>query len=154
MRAATTGGYGWMTVTVAACTVLLLVFPGHGGAQARDDVLAAANHARAAHGLPALRFDPALYRTAAAKRRALVRTGVFSHDAGPGLVAPAECLAWWNRWKPRHVVVEWLRSPVHRRLLLDRRYGTAAVAVSRPHRLYGVDHVTVFVLHLGFRKGR
>jgi uncharacterized protein YkwD len=105
---------------------------------ARDSALVVAmNAARAAHGLPALRFDVRLTRAARFHSMDMLRRHYFAHgnfgarmwqfrcrgrlfaenlDWGSGIVSANEAVA------------DWLASPVHRENLLDptlRRVGVA-----------------------------
>jgi uncharacterized protein YkwD len=103
-------------------------------------LLGAMNHARAAHGLAALRLDATLQRAARAHSRDMLRRNYFAH--GPylqrivsfGTRGPVvgENLAWGvgARARASWIVQAWLRSPLHRRNLLRpgfRRVGVASL---------------------------
>lgn len=105
------------------------------------DLLQAVNAARVAHGVPALRVDPALQRAARANSAQILRTGVFSHGNFASRMAqfnvrgPAigENLAWGSGTygTPASFIDLWLQSRLHRANLLRAGYrrigiGTAA----------------------------
>ena len=105
------------------------------------------NDARANHGLRRLKFGPRLQRGAHAWAVHLRRTDGFYHASpAPGT---SEVIAWGApcSWMtPARAVRLWLKSPPHRRALLDRTahyvgtgwaagswrsYGCAELAVAR-----------------------
>jgi uncharacterized protein YkwD len=97
-------------------------------------VLRSLNRVRKQHRLPSLSFDPRMSRAASRYSRAMARHGFFSHGAWTSRVAHAagrgfaigEVLGWLEPASPhveaRWVVQAWLRSPEHRRVLLDRTF--------------------------------
>jgi uncharacterized protein YkwD len=120
------------------------------------------NHARAQQGAPRLRVDPRLRRAARRHSLDMVAHRYFSHTSRSGLSSSGriartgwmrgrrwivgENLAW--RREPagaRSVVPAWLRSPEHRRVLLDRRFRVAGIGIARgtpfatPGATYTVD---------------
>ena len=110
-------------------------------------VFDAANRARLAHGLSALAWDDRLYRAAQAHAEDMLRRRYFGH-VGPGGPSPEERL--WRQGMYALKVAEnlyeldgpylpldfaeravegWLKSPGHRRNLLEPRFTHMAVAV-------------------------
>jgi uncharacterized protein YkwD len=89
------------------------------------------NAERAAHGLPALRWESRLANAAAAYAAYLSETGLFSHfeEGGAGVVERDEAHGYLD-WRflgenlardkatPEEVVAAWLASPTHRANLL------------------------------------
>ncbi len=119
------------------------------GAQSglEEAVFKAANRARLDHGVRALAWDDRLYRAARAHGEDMLRRGYFGHQ-GPGGPSPTERL--WRAGVYALKVAEnlyeldgpylpgdfasravdgWLRSPGHRRNLLDPGFDRTAVAV-------------------------
>lgn len=128
-------------------------------------VLAQLNHARAARGLRVLRRSSALARAAAAQARAMAQHGYFSH-ASPNGASPAvrirryyhgslvgETILWRSpAVSARAAVRIWLRSSVHRQILLRpgfRVAGIAALHVSSAPGVYRRRPVTILVADLG-----
>ncbi|ADB49227.1 CAP domain-containing protein [Conexibacter woesei] len=97
-------------------------------------VVAELNRIRARSGLPAVRHDQRMSRTASAHSRHMLRTGALVHGSWTGRVARAagsaaavgEVLGWLRRTSPsreaRAVVRGWLNSAPHRHVLLDARF--------------------------------
>lgn len=125
------------------------------------------NRARARRGLPRLRINPKLSRAARRHTRDMVRRNYFSHYSprGGDIVARTrrtgylsghfswivgENIAWGSgsRATPRSVVHAWLRSPGHRRNILNPRYrelGIGVVAAAPAHtRLPAATYTTTF----------
>ncbi len=111
------------------------------------EVFDGANAARVRARVPALAFDPGLYRAARAHAEDMLRRGYFGHEA-PGGPSLAERL--WRAgvyavrvaenlyelegpYLPadfaRRAVAAWLESPGHRKNLLDPGFDRMAVAV-------------------------
>ena len=130
-------------------------------------VLRLINAARAHHGAPPLRADRRLARAAAAHSRDMVAHRYFAHRSRTG-EAPSrriahtgwmhgrrcwhlgENLAWGTlrRARPAAVVAAWLRSPSHRRIMLDGRYRVVGIGIARGvpfagHR-YGLTYTADF----------
>ena len=133
-----------MPRALALLLLLALAF-GQGGLE--REVFEEANAARVRAGVPALAFDPGLYRAARAHAEDMLRRGYFGHEA-PGGPSLAERL--WQAgvyatrvaenlyeldgpYVPadfaRRAVEGWLKSPGHRRNLLDPGFDRMAVAV-------------------------
>jgi len=112
------------------------------------EVMAEANAARVAAGLPALAFYPELYQAARAHAEDMLRRGYFGHEAegGPGhaerlwragvyeLKVAENLYELDGPYLPsdfaRRAVEGWLESPGHRRNLLDPGFTHTAVAVA------------------------
>lgn len=101
-------------------------------------ILAELNRIRSRSGLPTVRRDARMSRTATAHSRDMGRRGYFAHGSWGSRVARAsgsaqatgEVLGWMARSSPRRearkMVRGWLDSPPHRQVLLDgtfRRVG-------------------------------
>jgi uncharacterized protein YkwD len=118
-------------------------------------MIEAINSARAQSGLPALRPSAALGRSAHAYSRQLMSRGVLAH----GLSAAASRTTWHigealalrrgRRAQVSATVRAWLRSPTHRRLLLNRSMPWLGVGMARG-RYHGGPGV-IWVLRLGRR---
>jgi uncharacterized protein YkwD len=99
------------------------------------------NQRRRQRGLPRLDVDSRLREASQDHARDMVRRGYFSHTGRDGRStttrlkdagyiragrrwAIGETLAWGTFWRstPRRAVTNWMRSPSHRRVLLDPRY--------------------------------
>jgi uncharacterized protein YkwD len=121
------------------------------------------NAVRAHHGLPALRHDRRLARAARRHSRDMVARRYFAHTSPEGVTPRfriaasgwmrgrhhwriGENLAWRSgRAAPGTIVRMWLRSPGHRRNLLDHRFRAIGIGVaqgtpaSRPGATYTAD---------------
>lgn len=113
---------------------------------ARDAVLCLVNRERARRGRPRLRASRALARAAGAHSREMASRGYAGHvsPSGAGAAARArragygrarlvgETIAWGarRRGSPAALVRALMRSPAHRRLLLDRRFREIGVGLS------------------------
>ena len=114
------------------------------------EVLELLNAARVEHGVPPLRADSRLARAASAHSRDMVAHHYFAHESRTGArpsrrVARTgwmrgrrhwkvgENLAWGTlgRARPAAIVAAWLRSPPHRRIMLDPAYRVVGVGVAR-----------------------
>ncbi|MDO8187031.1 CAP domain-containing protein [Conexibacter sp. JD483] len=97
-------------------------------------ILAELNRIRARAGLPDVRRDERMSRTAAAHSRDMGRRGYFAHGEWGSRVARAsgsahavgEVLGWMAHSSPRRearkMVRGWLDSPPHREVLLERDF--------------------------------
>lgn len=165
-------GVSWAGLLAALVAAALLLAPGGATAAPAGDgptaqasagkgrfgptMVAELNRMRARHGLPSLRGDRRMARTARAHSRTMVRVRALFHGAWSARVARAagtqrigEVLARVGRARPvreaRSAIRAWLRSPSHRAVLLDpsfRRVGVGR-AVTRvqghPSAIYTVD---------------
>jgi uncharacterized protein YkwD len=129
-----------VTVLVAAA---LVIVPGASAAslsRPERGILREMNTVRAAHGLPALRFDGRLERAARFHSRDMVAHDYFAHGAFGGRMlsfnitgrVAGENLAWGvgRKGTARGIIQAWLASPLHRANLLNgsfRRVGVSAV---------------------------
>jgi uncharacterized protein YkwD len=107
------------------------------------------NQARAQHGAPRLRVDRRLRRAARRHSLDMVAHRYFSHTSRSGLSSSGriartgwmrgrrrwivgENLAWRKAPAGAHSVVQaWLRSPEHRRVLLDGGFRVAGIGIAR-----------------------
>ena len=106
-------------------------------ATAKQRMLSAINSARAAHGVPKVRVHRRLSRTSTRYARYMVANDVWAHAANPasgaGVQSVGEVLGMTTMPTPtaRSIVRGWLGSPVHRSILLDRRYRYVGIGLSR-----------------------
>ena len=124
-----------LTACCAAFGVLLAIVPSADAAPA-ERMLEALNRTRAAHGLELLRPAPRLAATATKHSRWILAHETFAHTprldvAGFSIEGEAMALTRVGSLRPRAVVRMWLRSPVHRRLLLDQRFSYAGIGRAR-----------------------
>jgi uncharacterized protein YkwD len=111
------------------------------------DVLERVNRFRDHHGLRPLPMAPGVRKVAGSRSSSMIRHDYFGHvspggiDAGDLLRARGIRRSWaevigWTRNRglgpgSRWMVDWWKRSPMHRPLLLSRRFDAAGVGVSR-----------------------
>ena len=124
-----------LTACCAAFGVLLAIVASADAAPA-ERMLEALNRTRAVHGLEALRPAPRLAATATKQSRWVLAHETFAHRARldvPGFSSVGEAMALTRLGsvRPRAVVRMWLRSPFHRRLLLDQRFRYAGIGWAR-----------------------
>jgi uncharacterized protein YkwD len=108
------------------------------------------NAVRADHGAPPLRRDRTLARVARRHSRDMILHHYFAHDSRSGARFSArilrtgwargrrhwrlgENLAWGSgrRAAARSIVQAWLRSPAHRRILLDPGFRVVGIGIAR-----------------------
>jgi len=114
-------------------------------ARRRHAVQCLVNNARAAHGLRRLRAASSLGRAARSHARDMRRRGFFEHRSPDGTtpkirarragyrgarVGETIALSVGSRVSPAAAVSSWLRSPGHRRVLLDPRMRHAGVGLA------------------------
>jgi uncharacterized protein YkwD len=116
----------------------------------RTATLHAVNAVRAAYGGPPLVLDRRLGRAARRHSREMVLRRYFAHESPDGARFSARIAA--TGWMPRHrrwyvgetlawgwgtsaapsmIVAAWLRSPSHRRVILDPRYRRVGIGIVR-----------------------
>jgi len=124
-------------------------------------LMQATNEDRAQHGLGPLKWDPALARAAQRHAELMVRQGALSHQyAGEAALETrvglqgahfrlvAENLA--VAPSPGSVEAEWMRSPPHRRNILDARLNEIGVGLVRQGgNLWAVEDFAAGVAALG-----
>jgi uncharacterized protein YkwD len=134
--------------------------------------IAAINELRRRHGLRPLRLSTQLAASAAAQSEAMGEGGFFSHASPGGRDFSARIGSFYKRsgyaswsvgenllWagaavRPETVLEMWLRSPSHRRNLLDPRWteiGLGAVEVPQAPGVYGGADVTIVSADFGTR---
>jgi uncharacterized protein YkwD len=130
------------------------------GISAQRSVESSINVTRAKHGCGPLRLHRGLARVARSQARLLLANGRLEHDAGTPLAlrlhraAPTmrllgEDLAWSpaRHALPGAIVRAWLRSPVHREILLNCRFSRLGIGVA--HGRFGQhEHATVYAADL------
>jgi uncharacterized protein YkwD len=138
---------------------------GEGAADAERVMRCLINEVRAQDGLRRLKASAALTRAAALKTQAIKRCRAFSHtpcgrrfttvfvEAGYPVDQRviAENLAWGTgaAGAPGYTLRAWLRSPPHRRNLLDPRFRELGVHALALSRFLGYRHVTLWVASFG-----
>ena len=97
-------------------------------------IVRAINHARASHGLRALRGHRRLARAADAHTRSMLRADFFAHGAFASRVRRyvrsrrvGETIAMTTRCSARKVVRMWMNSAPHRAVLLSRGFRSVGV---------------------------
>ena len=123
-----------------------------------------ANIVRRAYGLPAIRDNGRLDRSAVMKAGAVRRCGFTHTPCGMPFTrtfrsagylparAVGENLAWGQGalGSPHQTLAAWLRSPPHRANLLSRRWRDLGIAV-QAGRMFGRDGVALWVMQFGRR---
>ncbi|HWV85069.1 MAG TPA: CAP domain-containing protein [Capillimicrobium sp.] len=141
-------GFSTPASAQAACASAAAAVPQRGEiAAARAATLCLINRERRAHGLAPLKADRRLTRAATRYSRQMVRHGFFDH-VGPGgstMYQRVEA-AGYTRWRtlgeniawgagplasPARIVASWMRSPGHRRTILDARLREVGVGIAR-----------------------
>jgi uncharacterized protein YkwD len=141
---------GRLGVALLIAAMLAPATPAAGRASpANAELLELLNATRAADGARPLRRDPKLARAARRHSRDMVSHRYFSHDSRTGERFSAriartgwmrslerwsvgETLAWGlsDKARPRAIVVAWLASPQHRRILLSPRFHHVGIGVA------------------------
>jgi uncharacterized protein YkwD len=144
------GGSRLLAAVVAAAVLAPGASPARAHATPSSAALRLLNAARAAHGAPPLRLDRRLLRAARRHSRDMVVHRYFAHESrsgerpsariartgwmrGRGIWRVGENLAWGTgrKGRPAAIVAAWLRSPVHRRVMLRRSYRVVGVGIAR-----------------------
>ncbi len=116
--------------------------------EARNATLCLLNRVRARHGVPPLRMNPKLSRAARKHSRDMVRRRYFAHDSLDGRSAIdrmratryvprnaswvlGENLGWGSGSlaEPMALLRAWMRSPGHRRNILDGRFRDVGIGI-------------------------
>ena len=138
-----------MRAAIVVAFLALALPPTAARASPRSETLELLNAARALHGAPALRPDPRLARAARRHSRDMVERRYFDHvsPGGAGLRDRVARTGWTrgrNGWRlaenlgwgsgslatPGAIVDAWLRSPDHRRILLDRGLRVVGIGIA------------------------
>ena len=120
-----------------------------------QQMLQSLNQVRAKRGLPALTESTRLRHTARDHCRRMLRFDFFGHlrrIRGPGgYRLLGEVVAWRRGRRPgiSSALRAWLRSPGHRRVILNRRFRLAGAAMVRGG--LGSQKVVVWTMQLGTR---
>lgn len=137
----------------------------------RGATLCLINAERRKRGLPKLRYNRRLATAAGRHARDMVRERYFSHDSpsgddfvdrirGAGYLrgrsggwSLGENLAWGSgsMASPRSIVRAWMRSPGHRRNILQRRFREIGVALVLDAPVDGVERAATYVTEFGRR---
>jgi uncharacterized protein YkwD len=142
-------------------------------AQLQRLVAAEINVVRRSHGLGRLALSTQLTRAGEEHARELAIAGYFSHDwsdgtpfgrwirrfypvAGARMWSAGENLEWSvQELTPQQTVELWLESPVHRRILLDKRWSHVGLGVIRAGGaggIYGGRSVVIVAAEFGLRR--
>jgi uncharacterized protein YkwD len=125
-----------MRLAVVALAAIVALAPRADAARATSSegaLVACANDARAARGLEPLKVDPALHSVAHRFAADMARRGFFDHvdpdrrDPGDRIEARGRYITWGENIAEGYPDAAttcrgWLRSPAHRRNVLDRRF--------------------------------
>lgn len=142
----------WKQILLGSLLAFALAPATAAGSTTASNLLTAMNEARADHGLAPLRMNAQLRRAALQHSLRAIRRNVFTH-AGlvprlqrNGVQGPyvGENLAWGvgSSSRAAHIVSSWLRSPSHRRNLLDPRFRLVGLGVAKGS-FNGYSHATV-----------
>lgn len=136
-------------------------------------VLAAVNHFRLAHGVPALRESVALDRSARQHSLEMGRLGYFAHASANGTsfwqrierFYPQRGVSYWSVgenlvWRAPSLSASkamnlWISSPPHLANLLSSRWrqiGISAVVVPHAPGVYGGAHAVIITTDFGVRR--
>jgi uncharacterized protein YkwD len=131
------------------------------------------NRVRVAHGLVPLKLNRALFDSASAHCFEMIASGYFSHSTPSGIgigprieafyrprrhryYAVGENILWANgSISSTGTVANWMRSPEHRRNLLDpawRQIGLATLSAHSAPGVFGGHDVTVVTVDFGVRQ--
>ena len=143
--------------------------------QLDQQVLAAVNRTRVAHGLQRLVISSGLQRAAEAHSRQMLDRGFFAHDTPGGLsfgkrvrtYYPADGFTTWSAGEnllyggvgttAEAAVKAWLRSPEHRENMLSRTWREVGVASLRARvagGAFGGRATLVVTMDFGVRSGK
>jgi uncharacterized protein YkwD len=116
-----------MLVAAALTTAVVGVAAPATQAGQRKQMVRAVNYVRSWGHHRQLRFSPRLARGAASWARSLMRRDVLAHSARAIRRHEGEVIEWHTgrRAAINKVVIEWLHSPAHRRVMLARGYRRA-----------------------------
>jgi uncharacterized protein YkwD len=138
----------------------------------RSSVLCLVNRVRKHYGLPRLRYNPDLRRSATGHSNDMVANGYFSHF-GPGGSTPSgritragylsrarsyflgEDLAGGDGRRygsPLGIFRGWMDSPPHRANILDPRFDDGGVGVARGFPLGGGPNSATYTIDFGTRR--
>ena len=117
-----------------------------------DRMIDKMNDVRAQHGLRALRKAPKLATSSNDFAGHLIRTDSFGHGSSyfaAGFRRSGEIIAIHRGWsrRPSPVLRQWLRSSVHRELILDRSFRYVGTGPARGY--FGGAPTTIWVAHFG-----
>jgi uncharacterized protein YkwD len=139
----------------------------------RAATLCLLNRQRARHGLPKLRQHRVLRKVAARYSRQMVRQGFFAHVSPSGSTmvgrirrtsylkgvrawSVGENLAWGagRSATPARIVRAWMRSPGHRRNILDGSYREIGIGIVRgaPRRAGAARAAATYTTEFGRRR--
>jgi uncharacterized protein YkwD len=144
--------WGTRAAAVVCCALAVPVTSAASSAPERS-LVHVVNQVRQAHHLGALRGSPALRRSAGGYARWMLRADFFGHQGRIPTNAPfrrlGENLALESGRRPhaRAIVRAWMRSPMHRSLMLSPSYGWAGAGMARG-RMRGRP-ATTWVMHFG-----
>jgi uncharacterized protein YkwD len=137
----------------------------------RSSVLCLVNRVRKHYGLPRLRYNPDLRRSATAHSNDMVTNGYFSHF-GPGGSTPSDRIiraGYLTRARsyflgedlaggggrrygsPLSIFRAWMHSPPHRANILDPRFDDSGVGVARGFPLGGGPDSATYTIDFGTR---
>lgn len=144
--------------------------PSSAPSHARSVTLCLINQKRATYGRSSLRFNKLLGLAAHRHSKDMVRNQYFAHNslagrkfdarikstgylAGAATWAVGENLGWGagRNGSPRQMVKAWMASPVHRRVLLDRRFTQIGIAIAAGAPFGGQRRAATYATEFGRR---
>ena len=117
-----------LALLVVACSMAALIPSVASASSARSQMFSAINGARVSAGLPALKRYSRLGRSSDRYAKFMVSNDVWAHAANPargarlGYVGEILGMTTTADPAPQAILQAWLASPVHRPIIMDRRY--------------------------------
>jgi uncharacterized protein YkwD len=148
------GNPGRTALAIAVAALMLAFIPSIATASPEGRMLAGINHARASHGLAALRRSGNLSASARRYSNYMLARDYFGHMS--------RIRASWSRWswvgenlamypgwgtRVGSIVRGWLHSPAHRHVMLNPRFRAAGIGYV--HGRMGRRRTTTVTLHVG-----
>lgn len=145
-----------ITIFVLAFALVVVAVPSSAmAASSPGAFVTKVNQARAAHGMRALRASSSLRRSSTRYSSWMLRRDYFGHlaaiRASHTFSRRGEVLARTGRRAPdvAQIVRQWLRSPAHRAVLLNRRYRFIGIGIGIGR--LGSRRATLVTGHFGAR---
>jgi len=126
----------------ALACLLAFACPATAAAGSEKSMLKQINAARAANGAPPVKLSRSLTSACRSYARKMARTGRFRHARN---ARGKEILAFTRgQTRMRWVIKAWLRSPVHRRVLIGKNFRRVGIGTKRGR--VGGGRATVWVV--------
>lgn len=134
-----------LLVCLLTAAMMFAVWTPPASAGARGNMVRTINFVRNWSNVPDVRYSARMSRRASAWARSLIRRGYLAHSSSAG----GEVIEWHSGTRPRvrRTVDSWLRSPLHARVIMSRRY--RRVGAGRAVGLMNGRRVTIWVVRFG-----